>query len=789
MDKDRFSGKLAVILHADVAGSTALVQQDKQLAHERILDTFRRFSATIEKHRGRVAELRGDALLAEFERASDAVLAALSFQGDHANHLSRLNDDLHPTVRVGIAMGEVIIADNTVTGAGVVQAQRVEQLADPGGICITAAIHESLSRGLPFELEDLGEQDFKGFDIPVRVFRVELIAGQSIPLPQKISKSEKSPIKPGLMIATIVIALVVAGGGTYWFKIKGPQVEAASIDRMAFPLPDKPSIAILPFTNMSDDAQQEYFANGMTEDLINDISKVSGLFVIARNSVFTYKGKAVKIRQVAEELGVRYVMEGSVRRVGNQVRINAQLIDASTGGHLWTERYDGSLQDIFALQDQVTREIVSALKISLTAEEEAQQAQHSTDNAEAHDALLQGWAYYKLGSTADLASSIPHLEEAVRLDPDYADAHAMLATVYWDALKKDWAFDLGLPSYEAESRANHHLEKALKTPNLLAHAQQSRIYLSQGFLGWAVREAEMAVALGPNSSSAYAALANTLILTNRTQEGLNAIHKAIRLDPHHSPEYLIILGAAQFGLEQFELAVTTFERAVKRNPDSERSLIYLASSYGHLGKMREAEDTIEATNDLRVTLGLGQLSLEKESDLIFSPFRGEIDFPSFGLRQAQDRLRLGLSKIPALNWQYLIRVHRVPGEGNTWFEVEGATELDLATAKLFYDRGVKFVDVGSERGGQWKKGHVAGALNIPWHENNPGGVRFRETELNKVLSKTEEIVIYSCMEATTTCIPHHETAKAVTWGYQQVFYFMGGAPAWKEAGYPIEAGE
>ena len=197
-------------------------------------------------------------------------------------------------------------------------------------------------------------------------------------------------------MAIIVITLVVTGGFAYWFNSQAPQEEPASVERMAFPLPDKPSIAVLPFTNISDDPKQEYFADGMTEDLITDISKVSGLFVIARNSVFTYKGKAVKIHQVAEELGVRYVMEGSVRRVGNQVRINAQLIDATTGGHVWAERYDGSLQDIFALQDQVTRHIVAALKVSLTDEEEAQHTLPTTDNARAHDAFLQGWAHYKL---------------------------------------------------------------------------------------------------------------------------------------------------------------------------------------------------------------------------------------------------------------------------------------------------------------------------------------------------------------------------------------------------------
>ena len=648
MAKDDLSGKLAVILHADVAGSTQLVQQDEQLAHERIQDAFRRFSDTIGKYHGRVQELRGDALLAEFERASDAVTAALSFQSDHSDHLVDFNDDIRPEIRVGIALGEVVIADRTVTGAGVVLAQRVEQLARPGEICITSAIHEALPNRLPFIFESLGEQSLKGFEDPVRVYRVQLGSEESVPPPQQ-KIPEQSPSNRLLRVFIGAVLLVVAGIG-FWHKSSLPQEEPASIERMAFPLPDKPSIAVLPFTNMSGVAEQEYFADGITENLITDLSKISGLFVIARNSSFSYKGQQVKVRQVAEDLGVRYVMEGSVQRAGEQVRINAQLIDSATGGHVWAERYDGSLQDIFALQDQVTRKIVSALKISLTVEEEAQQAQHSTGNAEAHDAFLQGWAHYKLGARADLARSIPYLDEAVRLDPGYADAHALLATVYWDVLEKDWAFDMSILSFEAEDRVNHHLEEALKTPNLLAHAQQSRIYLSLGLPEKALREAEMAVALDSNSASAYAAFANTLILTNRPQEGLDAIRKAIRLDPHHPPEYLTMLGAAQFGLEQFEAAATSFERAIKRNPDNETPLIYLASSYGHLGDLRKAEATIVTANDLRATNSLGALSLEGN---IEGCRTGEIDLPRFGPKQAQDRLRLGLSKIPALNWQNL----------------------------------------------------------------------------------------------------------------------------------------
>jgi adenylate cyclase len=783
MEKDRLAGKLAVILHADIAGSTGLVQQDKELAHERIQDTFQRFSTTIEKNQGNVVELRGDALLAEFERASDAVSAALSFQSDHAYHNTRLKDDLRPTVRVGITMGEVIVADSTLTGAGVVQAQRVEQLADPGGVCVTAAIHEALSKRMPFDLEDLGEQVLKGFDIPVRVYRVELTAGQSIPLPRQASTNETTSNKPRLVSAIIVIAFLVAGGAAYWFKTQELKVEAASIERMAFPLPDKPSIAVLPFTNMSGVAEQEYFADGVTENLITDLSKVSGLFVIARNSSFSYKGQQVKVRQVAEDLGVRYVMEGSVQRAGDQVRINAQLIDATTGGHLWAERYDGSLEDIFALQDQVTQQIVAALKVSLAGEETTKQAHHTTDNAQAHDAFLQGWAHYKLGTPEDLARAIPFLEKAVSLDKNYGLSHAALASIFWDAQINDWVFDLGMLSYEIEDRIYEHLDSALKSPTPLAHDLQARIYLSYSLFDKAVQEAEKAVALDSNDATAHAALANALVLVDRPGEGLTFIQDAMRLDPYYPPNYLTILGAAQFGMENYEEALATLQRAVERNSESEMSLIYIASIYGYLGRMREADDTIETANELRATLGgLGSLSLESTITIGFSAFRGKVDWQSFGTKAAQERLRAGLSDIPALTWQYLVKYH-LDGP-DTWAEIEGATKIDLATAKSFHDRDVLFVDLGTKADGLWKKSRVSGASNLPWADYAAKN-RFRETSLNEILDKTEEVVFYWCAPGSA-CIPTRAIAKAVNWGYQKVYYFRGGAAAWKEAGYPIE---
>ena len=493
---------------------------------------------------------------------------------------------------------------------------------------------------------------------------------------------------------------------------------------------------------MSDDPKQEYFVDGMTEDLITDLSKLSGLFVIARNSVFTYKGKPVKVKQVAQELGVKYVLEGSVRRVGDQVRINVQLIDTTTDGHLWAERYDGSLEDVFALQDQVTEQIVAALAVNLTDEEEAQQTRHDTDNPDAHDAYLQGWAHYRLSTPKDLARAIPFFEEAIRLDPDYAQTHAALAALYWDVFKNDWAFDLDMASSRAEAFANDHLEQALKTPTPLAHSVQSRMFAEFGFHTEAVEEAEKAVALDPNDATAIAGLAHVLVFADRPGEGLTFIQDAMRLDPHHPPSYLIILGAAQFGMENYEAAVATFERAVKRNPENEKPLIYLASSYGHLSRMREAEDTIETANDLRDTFGLGALSLEETAyeSSGFSPFKGEIDFASFGIKPAQARLRAGLSDIPALTWQYLITMHWVLGLQTARYEIDGGTEIDLATAKSFHDKGVLFIDTGSEA--LWKKGRVPDALSLPSLRDmdDPTKKRFRETTLSEIVDKSEEVV-------------------------------------------------
>jgi TolB-like protein/class 3 adenylate cyclase len=557
MSKDDLSGKLAVILHADVVGSTQLVQQDEQLAHQRIQDAFRRFSDTIGKYHGRVQELRGDALLAEFERASDAVTAALAFQSDHDSRLVMFNDNIQPKIRVGIALGEVVIADNTVTGAGVVLAQRIEQLAEPGGLCITAAIHEALPNRMPFSMESLGEQALKGFDEPVRVYRVQLSTGESAPPPQQKSRQKVSSNNLRQMIIVAGVVVLIAAGIGYWSKNSLPQEEPASIERMAHPIPDRPSIAVLPFTNISDLAEQEFFADGMTDDLITDLSKVSGLFVIARNSVFTYKNKAVKVPQVAEELGVRYVMEGSVQRAGNQIRINAQLIDATTGGHIWAERYDGTLDDVFAMRDEISRRIVTALSVALVGQENNDRGRVETSSPEAYDAFLRGWAHYRLSTPDDSVKAISYLKNATELDPNFGRAQAALAATYWRIYDNNWAISAGVSYSDALEQTNRHLEEALKIPTPLAHRTAAKQYFY--FRRWdeAMIQAERAIAMDPNDPNGYEAMGTLLVNLGRAAEGLDFIKKAMRLDPQS--DYLYRLGEAQFHLERYDEALNLIQ--------------------------------------------------------------------------------------------------------------------------------------------------------------------------------------------------------------------------------------
>jgi adenylate cyclase len=389
---------------------------------------------------------------------------------------------------------------------------------------------------------------------------------------------------------------VIAGAVTLYQFVLRPspsKTEVASKEKMAFPLPDKPSIAVLPFVNMSKDPDQEYFSDGMTEDLITDLSKISGLLVIARNSTFTYKGKPAKVKQVAEELGVRYVLEGSVRRAGEQVRINAQLIDATTGHHLWAERYDGNMRDVFALQDKITQNIVSALAVKLSGSEKELVAQKGTENVAAYDAFLRGYVHYLRFTPEDSVKAVVSLKRALELDPNYGRAYAALSAVYYDAtITSALLKGQGISWHEARSRSIQYLHKAPKDP--ITHYVKSRMYVLRRQHQEAISEMERALALDPNDPACHLHMGYALSMAGRPRDGVEFLKRGLRLDPQSPSRYLANLAIAYFCMGELEEAVALVEKAMRLNPESAPSWArWLASFYGLLGRDQEARAALE----------------------------------------------------------------------------------------------------------------------------------------------------------------------------------------------------
>jgi len=593
MAKDDLSGKLAVILHADVAGSTQLVQKDEQLAHERIQDAFRRFSETIGKYHGRVQELRGDALLAEFERASDAVTAALAFQSDHNDHLENINDDIQPNIRVGIALGEVVIADSTVTGAGVVLAQRVEQLAEPDGLCITSAIHEALPNRMPFSIESLGEQALKGFEDHVRVYRVQLSTGESVPLPQQKSHRQVTPKNWWQRTAIVVAVVLVALGVGYWSKYSLSQEEPASIERMAFPLPDKPSIAVLPFTNNSSDPEQGYLSDGISRDIITDISKIRGLTVIARNSSFGYRDSEATVQEIGKSLGAQFILDGSVQKSGDRLRITSQLVDSQTGHQLWAEQFDRQLTDVFLLQDEITREIISALSIRLSVDEQKHMVRNVPTSFEAYDLFLRGQQASVNFTEEAITEATELYRQAIHLDPNYAHAYGALAVA------RIRQFFLGYTDTPVRTR-DRALELAQKAAAMDPYSHQIQwslgyIHMYRKEFNEALEAAKRGVSLTPNYADGFALLALVKNNLGQADDVIPLIEKAMLLNPHYTWDYIYQIGRAYYAMDEYDNAVSYLQEAIERNEAVGIPRLFLAASYVNLGQLEEAEWEITQT--------------------------------------------------------------------------------------------------------------------------------------------------------------------------------------------------
>ncbi len=539
--------KLAVILHADVVGSTALVQKNETLAHERIQESFRRFSKTIESYGGTAHELRGDALVAGFGRVSDAICAAIAFQRENSDFNTTLEDDIQPRLRLGIARGEVVIADNTVTGEGVVLAQRLEQIAKPGGVCIQGAAYETVPKRLPFHYETLGEQTLKGFEEPVRAYGITLKAGEAVPAPESVSRS----------------------------------------GRPALELPDKPSIAVLPFTNMSGDPDQEYFSDGLTEDIITALTHWRSFPVIARNSSFAYKDKPVDIIRVGQELQARYLLEGSVRKGADRVRISAQLIDAVSSHHIWAERYDRELADVFEVQDEIVQRITATVMPELVKAEVKRSTSKRPEDLDAWDYWLRGMAQIRERTPAANAKARELFKKAIAIQHDYSDAYAGIARSHnHDASHQSAEYRM-----ETAKQAMNAAREAVKYDGTSsrAHHELSTAYQWLNRHEDALAEVKIAVDLNPNDAVGLHALGNKSDLAGEP-DGISFMEKAQRLNPEDAQlhSHLTFLARAYLNAGAHDDAIDRARQAIRRSPEYAPAYYILAIALGRVGRRDEA---------------------------------------------------------------------------------------------------------------------------------------------------------------------------------------------------------
>ena len=537
--------RLAAIMSADVVGYSRLIRTDED-GTLTALKSLRSdlIGPKIAEHNGRVVKLMGDGLLAEFASVVEAVRAAAEMQQALAERNAVVPKEKRIEFRIGVNLGDVVIDGDDIHGDGVNVAARLEGLAEPGGVCVSAVVYEQVRDRIELQFEDMGHQRVKNIDRPVHVWRW-----------RRDSVASLSKVNP-----------------------------------MKAPLPDKPSIVVLPFNNMSRDPDQEYFSDGITEDIITDLSKASGLFVIARNSAFVYKDKTFSVPHVCRELGVRFALEGSIRKAGNRVRVTAQLVDGQSGGHLWAERYDRDLTDIFAVQDDITQHIVAALKVTLSEAEKSRIAAGGTRDVNAHDCFLRGrkliYGVKRDRGIFDQATAC--FRRAIEIDPTYAAAYAGLGEAYILDWQNHWSDAPEASLHQAEHFASAAI--AIDDQDPFAHFVASLVAMfTRDYERWA-HEADRALSLNPNYALALCQRGNVHVYMGEPAKAIPYIERAIRLDPAFQQQYLHFLGTANFVAGDYETAAVLFRDRIAVNPSTDLSRAFLASALGHLGKLEDARE-------------------------------------------------------------------------------------------------------------------------------------------------------------------------------------------------------
>ena len=536
--------RLAAILAADVVGYSRLMGADEEGTHAKVMQLLGEVAdPQIREHGGRIVKTTGDGLLGEFRSVVDAVRCAIAVQRGMAERNVGVPVERRIEFRIGINLGDVIIEKDDIYGDGVNIAFRLEGLAEPSGICVSAVVHDQVCDKLDLPFADIGEQRVKNIFRPVHVYRIALWG------------EPKASPQPALLA-----------------------------------LPNKPSIAVLPFQNMSGDPEQEYFADGMVEEIITALSRIRWLFVIARNSSFTYKGAAVDVRRVGRELGVQYVLEGSVRKAGGRVRITAQLIDAADGAHLWAGRFDGALEDVFALQDEVASNVAGVIEPALQAAETARSAARPTTNLSAYDAYLRAVAIF--GSGKQIPRALDLLEEAIARDPRYAPALAWAALccvrLVWDGSSDDPEVD----AHKAADYARRALQIAGDDPTVLAHAALALTQLGED-IGAMMALVDRALALNPSFARGWYISGNLRLFAGDTDLALDHAKTALRLSPlGRVGTVFTVLGGAYFFRRDFADAVPQLLLAVQDEPNNALPHRLLAACYAHMGRLHSARETI-----------------------------------------------------------------------------------------------------------------------------------------------------------------------------------------------------
>jgi len=560
MTDQHITRRLGAVLAGDIAGYSRLLAADEAGTIAAVRQIFSEILCPeVASHRGRVVKTMGDGILAEFGSAVDAVECAVAIQRAISGASSTgASSTKRIQFRVGIDLGEIVIEGDDIFGDGVVMASRLEGQASSGGVLVSDVVHRQVSGKVRVSFEDAGEFTLKNIDRPVRAWQwrpEEAVSG-----------------KP----------------------ITGLPVAAAE---------EKPAIAVLPFDNLSGDPEQGYFADGITEDIITDLSKVSGLFVIARNSSFAYRGQASDLRRVSRELAVRYVLEGSVRRAANMVRINAQLIDATTGGHIWAERYDRNLEDIFAVQDEVTRTIVGALRVKLTPGETARREKRGKIDPEAYDLLVRASQNIRQFRPEALTEARTMLQRVLELEPGSAVAYSRISVIHSVRYANDWH----VPGQDHLSEALQLARRAVELDESepLAHDALAIALLWSRELDGVERAATRMTELDPNYASSYLELGNVHHFKGQHDRAVELYRQAHKLDPQFDLT-LQFLGRALLALGRFEEAEAAFKRRLALTPRSDMVRFYLASLYGHTGRHGEARTLWRELLDLNPHFCVGR---------------------------------------------------------------------------------------------------------------------------------------------------------------------------------------